>query len=433
MTGKPESFMDLNREDAKLVLDGLMNQYAETASKGLSLDMSRGKPAPAQLDLSTPMLTILKSEGDCYSEDGTDCRNYGVIDGIAEAKRMMAYFLDDDPNNVIVFGNSSLTVMHDAIARCLDYGCLGGKPWATLPSVKFICPVPGYDRHFAILEQFGIEMINVDMTECGPDMAQVERICSDDDTVKGIWCVPKYSNPTGTTYSDNTVRTLASMKCAADDFRIFWDNAYCVHHLFKDKKDQDPLLDIAKACKEAGNPDRYFKFASTSKITFPGAGVSAMASSPENISQTKKLIGAQMIGSDKLNQLRHAKFLPDGDAIDAHMDKMAEILLPKFNLVWKKLEGELGGLDIASWTKTRGGYFVSFNGIEGTAKRTVSLAREAGVKLTDAGATYPYGKDPDDSNIRIAPTMPSLEELDAALDVFCLCVKIAALEKLLQA
>lgn len=303
-------------------------------------------------------------------------------------------------------------------------------PWGALDAVKFICPVPGYDRHFTILEQFGIEMINVPMLDDGPDMDEVERLCASDAAIKGIWCVPKYANPTGVTYSDEVVRRLASMKCAASDFRIFWDNAYCVHNLYPEKDKQDKLLDIAKACEDAGNSDRYFKFASTSKITFPGAGVSAMASSPLNVAEAKKLVNAQMIGADKLNQLRHTRFLKNEHRITEHMNDLAQIILPKFELVWKRLDEELGGLDIATWTKPRGGYFVSFDGLEGTAKRTVALSKDAGVVLTGAGATYPYGDDPTDSNIRIAPTMPTLDELDSALDVFCLCVKIAALEKL---
>lgn len=430
MTGSSRPYSMLDKAEALSELESLMSEYETVKAAGLSLDMSRGKPAPAQLDLSTPMLTILQGPNDCFSENGTDCRNYGVIDGIPEAKRMMAYLLDDKPENVIVFGNSSLTVMHDTIARCLDFGCLGSIPWGALDAVKFICPVPGYDRHFTILEQFGIEMINVPMLDDGPDMDEVERLCASDATIKGIWCVPKYANPTGITYSDEVVRRLASMECAASDFRIFWDNAYCVHNLYPEKDKQDKLLDIAKACEEAGNLDRYFKFASTSKITFPGAGVSAMASSPLNTAETKKLVNAQMIGCDKLNQLRHTRFLKNEHRITEHMEDLAQIILPKFELVWKRLDEELAPLDIATWTKPSGGYFVSFDGLEGTAKRTVALAKDAGVVLTSAGATYPYGNDPTDSNIRIAPTMPTLEELGSALDVFCLCVKIAALEKL---
>ncbi len=430
MTKNIRPYSELDRSQAEAELEKLRKEFAELKEAGLALNMSRGKPAPAQLDLSAPMLNILKDSSDCLAEDGTDCRNYGVLDGIPEAKRLMACLLDDEAENVIVFGNSSLTVMHDTIARCLDFGCLGSAPWASLPKVKFICPVPGYDRHFTILAQFGIEMISVPMLDSGPDIDEVERICASDDAVKGIWCVPKYANPTGATYSNEVVQRLASMECAATDFRIFWDNAYCVHHLYANKAKQDQLLDIATACAKANNPDRYYKFASTSKITFPGAGISAMASSPANIAEAKKYIGAQMIGSDKLNQLRHARFLKDKETINSHMEKLGDIIRPKFELVWKRLDEELSGLEIAKWTKPRGGYFISFTGLDGSAKRTVALAKEAGVTLTSAGATYPYGKDPHDSNIRIAPTMPTLEELDRALDVFCLCVKIAALETL---
>ncbi len=403
--------------------------FEKIKGKGLSLNMARGKPCSAQLDLSTPLLNLLQASEDCFSEDGTDCRNYGVIDGIPEAKRLMALLLDDDPENVFVFGNASLTIMHDAIARCLDFGCLGGEPWARNP-VKFLCPVPGYDRHFAILEQFGIQMICVPLTSTGPDMDIVEKAVANDPQIKGIWCVPKYSNPSGITYSDETVRRLASMSCAAFDFRIFWDNAYCVHHLYPEEAMQDKVFDIGIACTEAGNPNRYLKFASTSKITFPGAGVSAMAASKDNIAEAKRLCSAQMIGHDKLNQLRHARFLPTAEALRAHMNAQADIIRPKFQLVEQRLSEGLGGLDIARWTQPRGGYFISFDGLPNTAKRTVALAKEAGVTLTEAGATWPYGNDPLDANIRIAPTMPTLKELDQAMDVFLSCVKIAALEVL---
>lgn len=405
--------------------------FDEFKAAGLTLDMSRGKPCAQQLDLSVPMLSLLQSAQDCFDDTGLDCRNYGVIDGIPEAKRLMARLLDDEPDTVFVFGNASLTAMHDTIARCLDYGCLGSQPWASYDEVSFICPVPGYDRHFAILEQFGIRMHPVAMDENGPDMDEVERLAASDERVKGIWCVPKYSNPSGVTYSDEVVRRLAKMPCAADDFRIFWDNAYCVHHLYAEPDRRDQVLDIGIACREAGTPDRYLKFASTSKITFPGAGVSAMACSPRNLAEAKKLCGAQMIGHDKLNQLRHARFLPTDDALAAHMDRHAAILRPKFALVQEKLAQGLGDADIATWTDPRGGYFVSFDGLPGTARRTVQLAHEAGVTLTSAGATWPYGDDPHDSNIRIAPTMPSLEDLDLALNIFVCCVRIAALEKLM--
>lgn len=426
------SYMDMSPEDRMNELEQQRENYRALQELNLKLDMSRGKPSAAQLDLSTPMLSELQSAEDCFSENGLDCRNYGVIDGIPEIKRLMAYLLNDEPENVFVFGNSSLTVMYDAIARCLDYGCLGEFPWKLHDIVRFICPVPGYDRHFAILEQFGIGMIPVTMYEDGPDMDEVERLVAEDDRIKGIWCVPKYANPTGVTYSDETVRRLASMECASEDFRIFWDNAYAVHNLYDNPEDQDHLLDIGVACMEAGNPNRYLKFASTSKITFPGAGVAAMAASPENIAEAKRYCSAQMIGHDKLNQLRHVRFLKDAEGLRHHMEKHAAILRPKFDLVQRKLAEGLGGSGIAAWTEPKGGYFVSFDGIPNTAKRTVELAKEAGVVLTNAGATWPMGVDPEDSNIRIAPTMPPLEELDQALDVFVTCVKIAALETLVQ-
>ena len=404
--------------------------HTEFKAAGLTLDMSRGKPCAQQLDLSTPLLSILQSADDCFGEGGLDCRNYGVIDGIPEAKRLMAMLLDAEPDDVFVFGNASLTIMHDAIARCLDYGCLGSTPWSQLPRVKFICPVPGYDRHFAILEQFGIEMLPVPMRADGPDMDAVEQLAAEDAHVKGIWCVPRFSNPSGAVYSDAVVRRLASMSCAADDFRIFWDNAYCVHDLDDAAAEEERVLDIGIACREAGTPDRYLKFASTSKITFPGAGVAAMACSAANLAEAKRLCGAQMIGHDKLNQLRHARFLPDAAALREHMRAHAAILRPKFELVQRKLREGLGDTGIASWTDPRGGYFVSFDGLPGTAARTVALAKDAGVVLTGAGATWPYGRDPEDRNIRIAPTMPPLAGLDLALDIFICCAKIAALETL---
>lgn len=423
-------YIEMTGEELASELKDQMAVYDGFCAKNLSLDMARGKPSASQLDLSTPMLSILKDAQDCMDENGLDCRNYGVIDGIPEAKRLMASLLDASPEQTIVFGNSSLTVMHDTIVRCLDFGCLGSMPWSNYDSIKWICPVPGYDRHFAILEQFGIDMVSVQMGSDGPDMDEVERLVSADASIKGIWCVPKYSNPSGIIYSDETVKRLASMECAAEDFRIFWDNAYCVHSLTPEAAQHDTLSDIGKACNEAGNPDRYFKFASTSKITFPGAGISAFSASPENIAETKKLVNAQMIGQDKLNQLRHVRFLPDMDAVAAHMQLQADIIRPKFQLVQEKLHNSLDGLGVAEWSNPRGGYFVSFDGLEGTAKRTVGLAKSAGVTLTGAGATWPYGNDPRDSNIRIAPTMPPIEDLDAALDVFTCCVKVAALERL---
>lgn len=424
-------FAEMSLDQRKDLLAVLQDEYASFKARGLALNMARGKPAAEQLDLSMPLLSAVTTAEDCRAEDGTDCRNYGVLAGLPEAQRLMAVLLDDDPENVIVFGNSSLTVMYDTLARCLDFGTLGSTPWCLYEQVRWLCPVPGYDRHFGVTEAFGIEMIPVPMNADGPDMDTVERLVAEDTSVKGIWCVPKYSNPGGVTYSDEVVRRLASMECAADDFRIFWDNAYCVHHLFDDVSEQDQLLDIAEACAEAGNPDRYFKFASTSKITFPGAGVAAMAASPGNIAEAKRHLNAQMIGHDKINQLRHVRFLRDAEGIAAHMHKHAAILRPKFALVERKLTEGLGELGIATWTHPRGGYFVSFDAPAGCAKRIVALAKEAGVTLTGAGATWPHGEDPADANIRIAPTLPPIDELEVALDVFVCCVKIAALEKLI--
>ena len=425
------TYVELGNDELAALKDRLEREHAEIKARGLSLNMARGKPAKAQLDLSMPLLETITTLEDCVSTDGTDCRNYGVVDGLPEAKALMASMLDDDPENVIVCGNASLNIMYDALARCWSFGTLGSTPWSKLETVRWICPVPGYDRHFGVTEAFGIEMIPVPMTDEGPDMGEVESIAAFDENVKGIWCVPKYSNPGGITYSDEVVRRLASMVCAADDFRIFWDNAYCVHHLFDDAAEQDQLLDIGHACVEAGNPDRYFKFASTSKVTFPGAGISALAASPANVVEIKKRMGVQTIGHDKLNQLRHVRFLKDAGGLAAHMAKHAAILRPKFELVNRKLEESLADVGGCSWSKPRGGYFVSFDAPEGTAKRIVALAKEAGVTMTGAGATFPLKQDPRDSNIRIAPTLPPLEELDEAMDVFACCVKLAYAEHLL--
>ena len=409
----------------------LSEEFLAYKAKGLSLNMARGKPSNEQLNLSLPLLDAINSSSSLFAEDGTDCRNYGVLDGLPEAKRLMAAMVDESPENVFVMGASSLNAMYDTIARCLDFGTVDSDvPWCQLENVSWICPVPGYDRHFSICEAFGITMIPVPMNSDGPDMDEVERIAASSDNVKGIWCVPKYSNPGGITYSDTVVRRLASMK-AAPDFRIFWDNAYCVHHLYDSPSDQDTLLDIGVACREAGNPDRYFKFASTSKVTLPGAGISAFACSKRNMDETKRRMTVQTIGFDKINQLRHVAFLKDAEGIAEHMKKHAALLRPKFQLVLEKLDEALSGSGIATWQKPRGGYFVSFDAMEGTAKQVVAMAKEAGVTMTNAGATWPYGKDPHDSNIRIAPTLPPLEELSVALDVFVCCVKLAAVRKLL--
>lgn len=427
------TYAQMTTEELQSELASLQDAYNGFKAKGLSLNMARGKPASSQLDLSMPMLDIMTSASDPHAADGSDLRNYGVLDGLPEAKELMASMLEDDPANVIVFGNSSLNIMYDTIARLWMFGTQGSTPWCKLDSVKFICPVPGYDRHFGVTQEFGIEMIPVPMNEDGPDMDAVEKLAAEDASVKGIWCVPKYSNPGGVTYSDEVVRRLASMKTAAEDFRIMWDNAYTVHHLSADPAQQDQLLDIAKACAEAGTTERYYKFASTSKVTLPGAGIAAMAASPANIAEVKKRMGVQTIGHDKINQMRHVLFLKDAQGIAEHMAKHAAIIAPKFELVLSKLEEGLAGCGVGSWTKPRGGYFVSFDAAEGTAKRVVALAKEAGVTMTGAGATWPYKDDPQDSNIRIAPTLPPLEELDQALDVFVVCVKLAAVEKLLVA
>ena len=425
-------YADLSKAELEEELARVRERYAELQARDLALNMARGKPSQAQLDLSMPLLDVLDAEADFCSEDGTDCHNYGVLDGIPEAKRLMATLLDDEPDNVIVLGNASLTAMYDAMVRYWMFGALGSTPWGRLDTVKWLCPVPGYDRHFTICEALGIEMIPVPMNDEGPDMDEVERLVAADPTIKGIWCVPKYSNPSGITYSDDVVRRLASMDTAASDFRIFWDNAYAVHHLSADPAEQDTVLDIAQACAEADNPDRYLKFGSTSKITFPGAGVAAVAASPANVAEIKRHMNAQAIGHDKLNQLRHARFLDEGRGMAAHMARHGELMKPKFDLVCAKLQEELGEAGIARWTSPRGGYFVSFEGPEGTAARIVALAKEAGVVMTGAGATWPYGNDPADSNIRIAPSLPPLEELDEAMDVFTCCVKLAALEKLAE-
>lgn len=426
------TYAEMDNVQLAALKEELEREYGEIKARGLALNMARGKPAKAQLDLSMPLLETVTTMEDCVAADGTDCRNYGVGFGLPEAKEFMACMLDDEPDNVIVFGNASLNIMYDTVARCWMFGTLGSEPWGKLDTVKWICPAPGYDRHFGVTEEFGIEMIPVPMTDEGPDMDEVERIAASDASVKGIWCVPKYSNPSGITYSDETVRRLAAMECAADDFRIFWDNAYAVHHFSGDPAEQDIVLDIAEACREAGNPDRYLKFGSTSKITFPGAGVAALAASPANIAEIKRHLGVQAIGHDKLNQLRHARFLEEGARLPEHMAAHGALMGPKFELVEKKLAEELAEAGIATWTNPRGGYFVSFEGPAGTARRIVELAKNAGVTMTGAGATWPYGDDPADSNIRIAPSLPPLEELDAAMDVFTCCVKLAALEQLVE-
>ena len=408
----------------------LDRQFADARKKGLQLDMSRGKPEPAQLDMGMEILDALNSDSDMKSMEGVDTRNYGLLTGITEAKHLMADVMDVPAENVIVFGNSSLSIMYDMISRSVTHGVMGSTPWCKLDKVKFLCPAPGYDRHFAITQHFGIEMILIPMTPTGPDMDLVEKYVSEDEAVKGIWCVPKYSNPQGITYSDETVRRFAALKPAAKDFRIYWDNAYAVHHLYEEK--QDTLLEIMGECEKAGNPDLVYEFCSTSKISFSGAGIAAMATSPANLEDVKKTLTLRTIGYDKVNQLRHARYFKNLEGLRNHMKKHADIIRPKFEAVLSVLEEELGGLGIGEWTKPLGGYFISFEAMDGCAKEIVAKCKELGVVLTGAGATFPYGKDPKDSNIRIAPTYPTAEEMAEATDVFVLCVKLVSVEKLLQ-
>ncbi len=424
-----KAYRELSKEELLALKEELTKKYEDVKAKGLSLDMSRGKPGVDQLELSMPMLNLVNENSDMKCESGVDCRNYGVLEGIPEAKRLMSEMIGTDPEHVIVFGNSSLNIMFDTIARCMLRGVLGSTPWSKLDHVKFLCPSPGYDRHFKVTESFGIEMIVVPMLPTGPDMDMVEELVSKDESIKGIWCVPQYSNPQGYTYSDETVRRFANLKPAASDFRIFWDNAYCVHHLYDDN--QDHLLDILSECEKAGNPDMVFEFASTSKVTFPGSGVSVLASSKANLDDIRKYITVQTIGHDKINQLRHVRFLKDAQGIKEHMRKHAALIRPKFEAVLSTLERELGGLEIGQWTTPKGGYFISFDSMEGCAKAIVAKTKEAGVVMTGAGATFPYGKDPKDSNIRIAPTLPSAEDLAMAAEVFVLSVKLVSVEKLL--
>ena len=424
-----KKYCEMSREELLSLKKELDQQFADIKAQGLSLDMSRGKPGADQLDISMGMMDVLGSNTDLKCEAGVDCRNYGVPDGIPEAKRLLGEMSEVDPDNIIIYGNSSLNVMFDSIARSVTHGVMGNTPWCKLDKVKFLCPVPGYDRHFKITEFFGIEMINVPMTEIGPDMDMVEKLVSEDEAIKGIWCVPKYSNPQGITYSKETVERFARLKPAAPDFRIYWDNAYCIHHLYDDN--QDFLVEILGECEKAGNPDLVYKFTSTSKVSFPGSGIAALAASKANLEDFRKYMSMQTIGHDKLNQLRHVRFFKNLDGLHAHMRKHAELIRPKFEIVLETLERELGGLGIGEWLKPHGGYFISFDSMEGCAKAIVAKAKEAGVVMTGAGATYPYGKDPKDSNIRIAPTYPNVEELKKAADVFVLCVKLASVEKLL--
>lgn len=421
--------MDLrtaSKEELLALKDELTSRYKECCDKKLKLDMSRGKPGADQLDLSEGLLSAVASNEEAVFE-GTDLRNYGGLDGIPACKALFAEMLGLKPENVIIGGNASLTMMYDNIMRLWIFGdCNGSTPWGKLDKVKFLCPVPGYDRHFAICQQFGIEMINVPMNEAGPDMDMVEKLVSGDDSIKGIWCVPKYANPTGVVYSDEVVKRFAALKPAAKDFKIMWDNAYCVHHLTADKVE---ILNIFEEAAKHGNEDMIFQFASTSKVTFPGAGVACMTASVKNVKWTKNLLKVQAIGPDKINQARHVKFFKNAAGIAEHMEKHKAILAPKFKMVLDMLEANLGGTGAGSWISPKGGYFISFDSMPGCATRIYDLCKEAGVVITDAGATFPYGNDPENNNLRIAPSYPPVDELKAAMEVFCVCALLAAVEK----
>jgi len=422
-------FSSMSVSELSEVKASLQERYNQFKAQGLKLNMARGKPATDQLDLSMKMLDNLNSTSDMHSSTGDDCRNYGVPDGLPELRELFAELMGVDDHNIIVGGNSSLNMMFDAISCAMTHGFAGCEPWGKQGHIKFLCPSPGYDRHFAITEYFGFELIPVPMLSTGPDMNVVEKLIANDTSVKGIWCVPKYSNPTGITYSDETVRRFAALKPAAKDFKIFWDNAYCVHDL---TDTPDTLLNLWHECRKTHNTDMPIFFASTSKITFPGAGVAAMGASESNLAVLREHYAYQTIGPDKLNQLRHIYFFKDLNGVIEQMKKHRKLIEPKFNAVINKLESELVGKGIATWTNPNGGYFVSVDVVNGCAKRVVSLCKEAGVVLTSAGATYPYGKDPNDSNIRVAPTYPPVAELQQAMDLFCICVQLAAAEKLLN-
>ena len=423
-------YTEMSTDELKQEIERIKTEYRAFRALDLHLDMSRGKPCQEQLDLSMGLMDALDSSADLSCEDGTDCRNYGVLTGIREAKVLIGDMMENNPDNIIIFGNSSLNVMFDTVCRAMTHGIQGNVPWCKLDHVKFLCPVPGYDRHFAITEYFGIEHIPVPMTPAGPDMDMVEKLVAEDEAIKGIWCVPKYSNPQGYSYSDETVRRFARLKPAAKDFRIYWDNAYGIHHLYD--LDQDYLIEILAECKRAGNPDMVYKFASTSKITFPGSGIAALATSPNNLEDIVSQVRHQTIGHDKVNQLRHVRFFGDIYGMTEHMKKHADILRPKFESVIQIFEENLGGMEIGSWTKPKGGYFISFDALPGCAKAIVAKAKKAGVTLTGAGATWPGGVDPLDSNIRIAPTCPPLEDLKTAAKLFTVCVKLVTSQKILQ-
>ena len=425
-----KAYKDLSKEELLSLKAELEAAYEDAKGKGLKLDMSRGKPGVSQLNMGMALLDTLNSGSDMKTVDGIDVRNYGGLDGITEAKQLMADLMGVKSENVIVCGNASLQIMYDTVSRSVTHGVMGSTPWCKLDKVKFLCPAPGYDRHFAITQHFGIEMITVPMTPQGPDMDLVESLVAEDETIKGIWCVPKYSNPQGYSYSEETVKRFAALKPAAKDFRIFWDNAYAIHHLYDDR--QDEILDILSECEKAGNPDMVYEFSSTSKVSFSGAGIAAIASSQGNLADMKKSLTIQTIGFNKVNQLQHARYFKNIDGLKAHMRKHADLLRPKFRTVLNILDKELGGLEIGTWTNPNGGYFISFQALDGCAKAIVAKCKEAGMVLTNAGATYPYGVDPQDSNIRIAPSFPTPEEMAQATELFVLCVKLVSVEKLLE-
>ncbi|MBT3305931.1 MAG: aminotransferase class I/II-fold pyridoxal phosphate-dependent enzyme [Alphaproteobacteria bacterium] len=420
-------FTTKTTDELSQMADEFQQAYDGLRGRNLSIDMTRGKPSAEQLDLSNALLGLV-SEDDCHGEDGTDYRNYGILDGIPEAKRLFAEYMEVSAEEIIVGENGSLPMMYDTLAAGVLFGMPGGDlPWKDQGVIKFLCPVPGYDRHFTICERLGIEMITVDLGIEGPDMDAVEAAVADDASVKGIWCVPKYSNPTGVTYSDEVVDRLAAMPVAADDFRVIWDNAYAAHHLGGGPATVKNLL---QACKDVGNPDRVLMFGSTSKMTMAGSGIAMMAASTTNIKDALSKQFAATIGPDKINQLRHVRFFGDMDGLRAHMDKQAAIIGPKFDAVDEILERRLAGKGIATWTKPEGGYFVSVDVLDGCAAEVIRLSLEAGVKLVPPGSTFPYGDDPGDRNIRLAPTMPMVDDIRSAMEIFCTCVELAAARKL---
>ena len=422
-------YSEMDKQALEAEKQKCVERLSKYSKDDISLDLSRGKPSKEQLELSMKMLDVLDHHSLLDSESGQDCRNYGGLDGIPEAKRLLAHMMGTHSVNTIIGGNSSLTMMYQLISHGMTDGICGSTPWQEVKGRKFLCPVPGYDRHFAITEHFGFELVPVPMNSDGPDMDVVEKLVSSDDKIKGIWCVPKYTNPQGYVYSDETVRRFANLKPAAEDFRIFWDNAYCIHHLYNGEPAQ--ILNILEECEKAGNPDMVYEFVSTSKVVFPGSGMAALAASTANVASIKKQMAVQTIGHDKVNQLRHVRFFGDNEGMEAHMKKHADLIRPKFEALISIMEEDLGGLDIAEWTNPKGGYFIGFDSMPGCAKEIVAKMKEAGVILTGAGATFPYHIDPQDRNIRLAPTFPTIDELKLASRVFTVCVRLVSAEKLL--